>query len=313
MALEDLKKQAEELNIEVEDTDDEAKLTAKIDEAKKKKGLGEDSLSYWKDEAKKAFEMRDNLKKDRQTLKSELDRLKAEKDSLISKEEYENAVKELKALKSFKEQLEEEKKKHDEEKLSEVEKLKLQVEKAKEDAEKREKAAKEVVETQYRQLLEQVQSELGNTKSLVDSLRINHLESEIMKAANKYNAINPSHIFNMVKDVFEYEKDLKKYVFYKYDEKGKPKDMKDVDEYVKEFLSDETNDYLVKSDANDSSLRAADMRGGGKPPKDFGGYDPKDPDIKRLAVLEGLTPEEYINIVLIPLEKKKEAISKYKK
>ena len=95
-----------------------------------------------------------------------------------------------------------------------------------------------------------------------------------------------------------------------------------VEEYVKEFLSDEENENLVRSPAKNSfhtdKHKKPDDKTDKKKDKDqktddkeeFGDFDPEDPEIVRKADLEDMTPERYIKVVLQPQAKAKARLNK---
>jgi hypothetical protein len=139
----------------------------------------------------------------------------------------------------------------------------------------------------------------------VETLRKIGLENEVIKAANKHKAIKPEHIYNMLKSEFEFDPDIGRFSHFKRDEKGKLVDEKSVEEYVKDFLSMEENDYLVSADANTNSMHTKETHTHIKTKADAGDYNPNDPDLKAKAEAANMKIEDYIDVLKIKDEKMK--------
>jgi len=98
---------------------------------------------------------------------------------------------------------------------------------------------------------------------------------------------------------------LDKFSTYIYGNDGKIKDSKDIEEVVKEFLSDPVNENLVKSkikvggpghmESNGENQDDSNKNGQKKKPTP-GTYDANDPDLKREADMKGMTVQELIEI-----------------
>lgn len=81
----------------------------------------------------------------------------------------------------------------------------------------------------------------------VVKFREGNLKLEIREAAKKYNAMNENQIVSLTKDDFIFDEDLDRWVVPILNKKGEMVDGRDVDDYIKEFMSKPENDNLVRS------------------------------------------------------------------
>lgn len=295
MNREQLEAKAKELGIEFDENTSDEDLNKLIAEKEKTNDKGKDSLDFWKDEAKNAFEARDKAKNDLKNLKSKLSEMEEKIKSYKPSEEVDELKKELSKLRKFKEEKEEELRKQEEEKLSEIEKLQLRLKKEEESKSTAVQEAIDELKKQYEAKMSEYTQQLDGFQKQVKTLRTTTLESEVLKSASKHNAISPQTVFRIVKEDFVYDDDMNRWVKWEKDSKGNTKTYKEVDEYVKEFLSSEENDFLVKGEINPNSLGSRNQTT--NTPTHTGKYNPNDPDLKRKAESEGLDVKDYISIL----------------
>lgn len=296
MNREELEAKAKELGIsfndETSDDDLEGLIKAeeeKIDNKKKK------DPDYLAEELSRVINQRDNLKDDKRTLKNQIDKLKENQKNSVSNDEFNELKKELKELKKFKNDVDAEKQRLEEEKMDEVDKLTMRLEKS----EKEKKDLRSTIENEFsskfQKQLDDIKTTLDTKDAQLEALRTTGLESEIIKAASKYKAIEPAHIHRMLKNEFEFDSDVNKFTHFVRDKKGKIIDEKSVEDYVKEFLGAEENDYLVSSEANRDSMHTKEPHTR-KTQTDIEGYNPNDPEIQEQAEKESMSVEDYIKI-----------------
>ena len=294
--LEELQAKATELGIEFDEKVTEDELSAKIKEAETN-----NDPEYLKSEAKKAFEARDKAKKAKLAAESKLKdaeaKLKDQMSNTVDKAEYEDLKKQLQEVRAKQLETEEEEEKRRFEKASELEKVKIskdkEMDKLRKDFEDQLAAMKKVDSDR--------KSELEKERGLTKVLRVKSLENEILIAAEKNNALRPNQIAKLLRDDFEWDESLGKYIHNEFDAKGKLVDYHEVDIYVEEFLKKEENDNLVKSEVNTTST--SHKRGEGpnivvnkddKGYKPTGTYNPKDPVLLFEARKEGIAVEDLI-------------------
>lgn len=310
MTIEELKAKAKELEIEIDDDDnvDEDDLKEKIEDkekeiadAKKKEEL-ENDAEYLRGELKKVIGQRDTAKKDRNALKGKIKKLESQMSDLPDPDDVKGLKEELDNLREFKESIEKEKEEKELEKKSELEKQQVRHEK---------ELAKvqsdyEAKMKEFTEKMEEFQKELEKSRSETEKFRISKLESEIVNEAANKDAFYPQQVYLLIKDKFQWDDDLGKFIMPVRDEKGKLQDEKDVKTAVDEFLSDPNNENLVKSNVNRGSLGTKhsndDIKGSSKR---RGGYDPKDPELIKEADLKGLEVEDLIDINIKRDEKMK--------
>lgn len=291
MAKKELLDKAKELEIEVKDeniSDDD--LTKQIEEEEKK------DKKFWKAEAKAAFADRDKAKKERATLSNQIKEMEAQIKDMPKGDELTALKKELQDLKDHKATVDKEKEDLELSKKSDLEKAEFSFNK------KFETFKKEMEDNLNgtKKATEDLQKKLADKDGVISNLRKSKLRSELMESAIKYDAFNPSQIVNMLEYKFEYSENLDKFSSNIYDNNGKLKDMKEVEDVVKEFLSDPKNENLVKSKIK---VGGPDLKKGGDDSSDKnkklskstpGTYDPKDPDLIREATMKGLEVEDLI-------------------
>lgn len=295
--LEELKAKATELEITYEDEITEEDLASKISEVEKEKN--EKDPDYLRKEADKAFKARDAAKRDKRASDAEIKKLKEKMASTVSKDDYEDLKAQLTELREREIAREEA---EEEEKLSKA----SESEKAKILADKEKDRLRQEYEVKLKQKEKEFEKQMEEAKKLVEmnqALRKRTLESEIIIAAEKNNALKPQQIVRLLKDDFEWDDTLGKYVYEEKDSKGKLVDYHDVESYVAEFLGREENDNLVKSDINantfsssrgDTSTTTTTTKKGDYKPT--GKYDPKNPQLLQEARKEGMPVEKWIRI-----------------
>lgn len=296
--MDKLRAKAKKLGIDFDENTTEEELTKAIEEAEASNN-NDDDPEFLKSELEKAIKRRDRATAERRKLAEQVEDMQSQLKNLVDPSQFKDLKKELDDLKKYKKEMD---KKVEEEELAkkdEVGKLQFQLEKM-------QKEFDEMINNTKSQYEEQIQKEKEERESVltqVQSLRKSKLEADIINAAAKSNAYNPSQIARLLKNDFEYDDKLGFQVISRKD--GKIKDMKNVDDYVAEFLSSEENENLVKSNVNNSSFNShkkSDTTNGNR--NNFGKYDPKDPEIIRKAEYERMEPEDFITHVLIPYDKK---------
>lgn len=309
MAIEELKKEAEKLKVKFDDNTSEEDLKKAIDTRKQEL---DNDISYWKDqatkwetEAKQAFIKRDQFKKDRDKLDSTIKDLQDSMSGMIKSEELTAKEKELDQLKKWKDEFDKEQEKKELESKTEVERLQIQLRKTEESFEEKVKEAMKSIEDTRKKERE----EFEKLREEANSLRMNGLKAEIVTISSKLNAFNPSQIYSLLKDKFVYVANLNKYAHQVRDERGKLIDEMSVEEYVKEFLGKEENENLVKSKINVTSLHT-DKETRTEHKLTTTDFNPKDPEIIRKAELESMTPERYIQKILIPQKQRRDKFNK---
>ena len=292
----ELEKKAKELSLDfTEETTDE-ELADAIKEAEDTQDDDKD-LDFFKNEFEKAKQRRDAALKDKRTLQKKLDTLSKDLEGRPAKEEFETLKTQLTELAKFKQTIEEEVERKKNENLDEVAKAKLRAEKAEKEKDIKYKEGLDTATAKFQKQLDDLTDKTSSYEKQIGSLRTMSLENEIIKAAVKGKAIEPSHIVRMLKNEFTFDADLGKFIHQTRDEKGNLKDEFEIDEYVNDFLSKEENDYLVSEDVNRESLR---MRESNKDKnikikKDKGDkYNPKDPKVIEAASDAGLSVGDWI-------------------
>lgn len=300
MTIEDLQARAKELGIDFDDETSEDDLQSLIDgkeeeiaEAERKKEEEDNDIEYWKSEAKKVITQRDTAKKDSRALKSKVKKLESQLSDLPDPDTV-NALKEqLNSLKEFKDTIEKEKEEEELAKKSEIEKMKVRNEKEVERIHGEYGEKMKEFEEKFNKVVEDLES----TKKETHTLRHTKLESEIVNEAAKLNAFYPQQVYLLMKDNFEWDNDLGRFIMPIRDDKGKLADEKDVKAAVNDFLKDPNNENLVKSNVNKTGMYSRDTdtikKGAGTK---RGGYDPKDEELIKEAEFKGLEVEDLIDI-----------------
>ena len=291
---EELIARAKELKIdfeaEIEDSELDKLIITKEQEIEEKKKSND--VEYLREELEKAKKRRDTATSERRTLETKLKDLEKKLGTAPDPDKVKAIEDELKILKEFKTEIDRAKDEEDLKNKSELERAEVNFNKQLEEVRAEMKRQIDSVKTDA----EKKTTELEQTKTMINRLRGNRLESEIMNAAIKLDAINPTQIVRLVKDEFEYDTNLDKFVNLVKDSKGTIKDEKSVDEMIKDFLEDPLNNNLVKSRANvGTGHRDTDSTSTSTSVKDNDGkYDAKDEDLIKEADLKGLSVEELI-------------------
>lgn len=305
--MDELIKKAKKLGLTFdEDSVTEDELKSLIEDAEKKAADDEknksNDASFYKAEMEKAIKKRDDIKKERRELAKKVKQLEEGQKGLPSSDEINELKTQLDELKSFKDEIDELEKEKQRQEMDKEERLKLKFQEDKKalesdfskQLEEREKEAEEI-----RKRTEELQSQ-------VESLRVSRLESEVVKVAAKLNAFSPEQVAKLVKEDFEYDKDLNRYVRFERDSSGKLVKEYDVEEYVTEYLGKEENENLVRSNVNKSSMHTNKNTKSDDNKHKTGKYNPTDPDIVAAAEREDMEPDRYIKYVLEPRDKYKE-------
>jgi hypothetical protein len=297
--MEKLKAEAEKLKVKFDENTPEEDLKKAVDTRKKEL---ESDINYWKEqatkwetEAKTAFLKRDQFKGDREKLSTTIKDLQEDMKGMVKSEELTTKTKELEQLQKFKDEFDKEKEAKELENKTEVERLQIEIR-------KKEESFQKMIDDKMKDIEESRKKDkeaFDKLKEEAKSLRMNGLKAEIVTASAKLNVFNPSQIYSLIRDKFVYDGNLNKYTHQIRNESGKLVDEMSVDEYVKEFLGREENENLVKSKINSDSLNT-DKETKGDHKLTSNDYNPKDPEIIRKAELESMTPERYIQKVLIP-------------
>jgi hypothetical protein len=300
---------AKELGIDISSFgDDESKVEAAIKEKENSKDTNDDDdddddkdKEYWKNEAKKAFQDRDEAKKERRRLAENIKKLETQLKGAPKSDEIDELRKELKELKDAKAELDKAKEDEELKNKTESEKLELNFKKQMETFKKQ----MEEELNKNKKVLEDTKSELGKKDSEINNLRQHRLKSEIMEVATKLKAYSPSQVYKLLRDDFTYDPDLDKFWFYMKDDKGKLVEEKTIEERVKEFLTDPDNDNLVEADVSVNRNNKSDDKDKSKDKKkvDTTKYNPKDPKIIKEADDRGFKVEEWIAIKTMRDEK----------
>lgn len=307
----ELLEKAKKYGIEVDDFENDEELEKAIKDYEEENGTDDDNdddddddpttlkekIEYWKNEAKKAFEDRDNVKKERRRIQKKIKELEDELKERPSSDKIKELNEELEELKNFKDEMDEKLEEEERKKLSEKERLELEYTKKMEKLESN--FTKKLDEMTKK--LEEKDEALSSREENIKSLRKIKLQNEIMSVAGKLKAFNPKQIVGILSSEFEYDSDLDKFVHYKRDEKGKLVDEFSVEDRVTEFLKDPDNTNLVETtkktgtDHNDHSYHKDTRNRKKKSDK----YDPNDDKIKEKADERGLSPEEYIDTLVM--------------
>jgi len=275
--MEKLKERAKELGITFDDEITEEDLQKLISE--KEAELDEDKdKDFWKTEAQKAFDARDTAKKERKALQQKVKDLEDKLGSTPSANEIEELRKAVKELNDYKAEVEALKEEEDLKNKSDLEKQEIsfrkEMEKLTRDMEgKFNKTQKDI---------EEKEKLISNQTRQIDQLRRATLRGEIIEAATRHSAYNPSQIVTLLSDRFTYDADLDKFAWSVTDSKGKLVDEKTVNETVEEFLKDPVNDNLVKASVNTDGLHTKETikTTNTKSKKTNSKYDPDDEDLK---------------------------------
>jgi len=295
--MKNLLEEAKKLEITVDDDIKQEDLQKLIDDKKEENQNDvtflKKELDSWKADAKKAAKKRDTFKEDRERLSKQIADLKESTKNMVSAEDLAEAKKEMKALKDFKKEVD---KKTEDKKLADAtdaERLQLQLDKKDEEFQK-------MLDEKLNPILETnktLQKQLDETKAITEKLRFNGLKAEIVTEAARHDVFSTDQVFSIVKDKFKFHKDLGRYTHQKRDNDGKLIDEQTVNEFIKDFLTSEENENLIKSKINKDALHS-DKTNKNKNKSLGGKYNPKDPDIIKEAENVNMSPERYIKVVL---------------
>lgn len=290
MGRTELESKANTLGIEFDENVNDDDLTLLITEKEKVKEP--DDVEYWRTEAKKAFQTRDEIKAERRKLQSKLTELEAKLKDAPDAESIKALKTELVQLKKFKTEFDKKTEEEELKKKTELERMEISFKKQLDSLSSELDRLKNERETEKKKFNEEINKERAEKQSL----RVNRLESEIVKFAVKYKALKPEQIVKLLKDDFNYDDQLNKFVFPVKDDKGKLTDELSIEDRVKMFLSDPDNENLIASSANTDGTGVRNYNGGGEviKTKSTKKYDPKDPDIIKQAYLKGLSVEDHI-------------------
>jgi len=285
---------AKELGIEVKEETTEEALKKTISDKEEENRLNEkdadalrEEVRKYKEESKKAFEARDIAKKERRALQNKIAEMEDKIKNAPSVSEIEEYKKELKELKEFKEEVD---KKREEEELKNKTDLEKAEARFKKEMEKF-NAQLESIKTESKKEIEKIQAERDAALREAAAKNMYRLENEIRDAATSNRAINPKQIVKLLKDDFEYNKDLDKFEVIIRDSKGKVSGIETVEERVKKFLEDPDNDNLVESEVNTNSMHTQQTT-----TTTTNKYTSKDKDLIREADERGLSVERLIEI-----------------
>lgn len=191
-------------------------------------------------------ERESNKKKYRET-REKLETLEKKLEGLPDGEALKKILDEKKALEDFKKQIDEKTEKEKLEKASEVEKLQHQLDKIKTSFETELK----VKQTDFERTAQQLKDELEKKTKVTQDLFTYKRDMEILRVAEKCNALKPSQVVDMLSHKLVFEDDT--YVFPIINVKGKREGEKTVEEYVKGYLEDPENENLIKADVKSGS------------------------------------------------------------
>lgn len=303
----DPKERAKELGIDYNDDISEEELSNLISE--KEKELETDveflkkELDKYRVEAKKAFDKRDQFKKDRDKLSTKIKDLENSMKNMISSDEKTQMEEELKELKEFKKDYDKKQEEKELKNKTEVERLELQLNKKETEFSSQVQSLREQLDS----ILDESKKKEQKSAEEIKRLRTHALKADVMEVAAQLDAFSPMQIFKLTKDDFTYDSDLDKYTWQKRDSSGKLEDEKTVKEYIEDFLKSSENENLIKSKANTKGFdtkfdtKNTKVKNDMKTSKEF---DPKDPKIISDARFHNLDPEEYISKMLIPQREK---------
>jgi len=294
-----LKAKADELEIKTDEdmSDDDVTnlITAKEVELEKLKNTDK---TYSEKEFKKAVEARDKAKIEMRKYKERVDALEVKIENAVDPATVTELTEQLKTLQDFKKEIDDKKEEEDLKGLDEKAREKIRFDKKIQEFQDQINDMKDVGKKEKEKYDEKEES----NQRRIEKLRMKSLRSDIVEEAAKYDIYSASQIFRLVKDEFEYDKDMDEFVHTVRDKKGKIVDEIYVADYVKEFLEDKDNENLIKSKVNKTTLNS-EKHNKKLNKGELGDYDPKDPKIVQFARDSMQTPEQYIKRVLIPKDK----------
>lgn len=221
-----------------EEEEEEEETGGDKDEDKKKKEKKKKEKFYPESHVKEIIRERDKAKRRRREVEAALEKVKQDLAVI------EDLKAELQELREFKEEAE---KKAEEEKLkdmSEIEKIKATSEREIQRLQKEIEKLQNEATTQ----VNSIKTELEKKEGLIKSLRASQLESEIAKAASKYNPYNMEQVINIVKPKFEYDEETGKWAVIERDDFGDIVETKTIKDFIDEFLTNPANENLIRVD-----------------------------------------------------------------
>jgi len=302
----DIRKEAEDLKLDINDdmSDDEI---AKLVEDKKKETV-KNKKTYDEDEFKKVVSARDKAKEEMKKYKEKVSALEKKVEDAIDPDVVDALKKDLKILQDFKKEMDD---KVEEEKLKNLDdnqrrelRFKKELEAMKEQIDSIKNVAKEAED--------KVKETEESAKKRIEKLRLKTLRADIVEEASKYSVFNAAQVYKLVKDDFEYDKDMDEFYHLIRDKDGTILKELNVSEYVKNYLEDEDNENLIRSKANTNTMHTKNQANNKSNNDKLGGYKADDPDVKRLADEANMDPEKYILRVLIPRDKRKKQMKEKK-
>lgn len=298
MTIEALKKQAEELGIEVNDDVTEEELTSLINSktSDDKEYTVEELIAkvkYLEEDQKKAHKSRDTAKAERRKAEQQIEELK--KQSLNEKHDKKELDALAQKLKEYQEAEAERQEKEDEARLKKMD----EADRIKATYEKQLKTFQDEMNSKIEQaygLAKDKENEIKEKEKVITNLTRKTLESDISSNAAILNAVNPKQIVKLLKDDFEWSETLGVFEYVVRDNNGRVKSTMSISEAVKDFLEDDSNSHLVKATVKPPLEAKHTQTTSTKSPstKNYGKYDPKDPDLIFEAEEKGLPIEIHI-------------------
>lgn len=228
--------------------DAEAKAKLEAEEKKKKEDeeKNKSKTVSFEDHQKAINDLvaeREKLKEKYRDTRDKLGSLEKRLEGLPSGEDLKKLLAEKKDLEDYKKKIEQESEAKRLAEASEIEKLQIQLDKIKTTYETALATKEDEKQKTTAQLQEEIKKESQEKHRLLDYRK----ESEILKAAEKFDAVKPSQIVDILSHKFVFDEDLGEFVFPIINNKGKREGEKTLADYVKAFLEDKENDNLVKA------------------------------------------------------------------
>ncbi len=296
MDREELNKKAKSLGVEINDDMSDDDLSSKIKEAEKKAADDDKDVDFYRGEFEKAKGKRDDLRKANRKLNEKLEGLETKLADAPSQEEFKKIRDQFNELKEFRTQIEEENEKKDLKDKSELERSQISFKKELDKF----KTEFDGEKDKFNTLIKEKDDKLIEEAKKTETANKRALKGSIIESAAKHEAYNPNQIFQILKDDFEYDADLDKYVYFVKDDKGKLKDELSIDEYVSKYLEDDGNSNLVKSKVNTDGLHTDNNPSNrtNTSDKKRGKYDPKNKEFILEASEKGFeNPNDWIDIL----------------
>jgi len=296
MNREELERKAKELGIKFDENTSDEDLADLIEEAEEEnKSNKDDNAEYWKSEFEKAKGKRDDLRKANRNLKEKMEELENKLTNAPSQDEFKKIQEQFKGLKKFREDIE---KKNEEEELKQkslAERTEISFKKQMDELRQEFEAERE----KYNGLVKEKEEALEKERLARKKAQFNTLEGDLSKYANKYKAVNSEQIVKILRGDFDYDEDTNQYLYFVKDNKGKLKDELSIEDRVKQFLEDESNSNLVRSDVKETPPDKRTDTKTHSNKKSTGKYDPNDDGLKDKADRAGLSVEDYIETLEI--------------